>query len=452
MSALAIGLLKKGCSVSGSDLVKNDETNKLEKLGAVIFTSQIQQNIEFVISKFTNRLINFVVSSAIKPENEEFSYCREKNLSIKHRSEILAMFMSTYSALAVAGSHGKTSTSTFLSTILELCTGNSSSITGGIIPIYNSNCYLEDTKYLVAEVDESDGTINKYKSDIGIINNIDFDHCDHFSNLSEIISSFKSFAKNSKKLLLNFDCETSRNNFYSNSKWSNTTTKNVAYAIIPTEINSKYTIGKYYENENFISNINIPIPGLHNLSNITAAIAASRMIGVDFLEIKKNIKYLKLPKKRFEFRGQIDERNLFDDYAHHPNEIKETIKLGRLFINQKNNNELHKSRLIAIFQPHRYSRVKQFTEEFAEQLSKADVIYVTSIYGAGEANEDNISSKIITDLIYKQNKNVSYINNYQEIKKNFYKLTQKGDLILNMGAGDCHNFWSILNEKDNYDS
>jgi len=449
MSALAMGLLKKGCSVSGSDLVKNDETNKLEKLGAVIFTSQVRQNIEFVISKFTNKLINFVVSSAIKPENEEFSYCREKNLSIKHRSEILAMLMRTYTVLAVAGSHGKTSTSTFLSTILELCTNNSSSITGGIIPIYDSNCHVEDTKFLVAEVDESDGTIIRYKSDIGIINNIDFDHCDHFSDLGEVISSFKDFAKNSKKLLINFDCKITRNNFYSKSKWSNITPIKIGYALIPTEINKNHTIGKYYENGNFISSLNIPIPGLHNLSNITAAIAASRMIGVDFIKIKKNIKYLKLPKKRFEFRGQINKRSLYDDYAHHPNEIKETIKLGRLFINQKNNNELHKSRLIAIFQPHRYSRAKQFNKEFADELSKADVIYVTSIYAAGEVNEDKITSKIITDLIYKKNKNVSYINNYHEITNNFYKLTQKGDLILNMGAGDCHNFWTILNRKNN---
>ena len=447
MSAIAMGLIKKGYSVSGSDLVKNNETNKLRQLGAIIFTSQIQQNIEFVTSKFNNKLINFVVSSAIKSDNEEFSFCKKNNLTIKHRSDILAMLMQTYTALAVAGSHGKTSTSTFLSTLLELCTHDSSSITGGIIPIYNSNCHLENTKFLVAEVDESDGTINKYKSDIGIINNIDFDHCDHFSNLSDVISSFKSFARNSKKLLLNFDCETSRNNFFSNSQWSNTETKNVAFAIIPTQINSKYTQGKYYENGNFISSLNIPIPGLHNLSNITAAIAASRMIGVDFIEIKKNIKYLKLPKKRFEFRGQINERSLYDDYAHHPNEIKETIKLGRLLIQQKHNNECQKSRLIAIFQPHRYSRVKQFTKEFAEELSKADVIYVTSIYGAGEVNEDQITSKIITDLIYKKNKNVSYINNYYEVAKNFYELTQKGDLILNMGAGDCHNFWSILNKK-----
>ncbi len=449
MSAVAMGLLKKGYSVSGSDLVKNNETDKLQKLGAEIFTSQARQNIKYLTSKFNNKLINFVVSSAIKPENEELSYCRKKNLTIKHRSEVLAMLMKTYTTLAVAGSHGKTSTSTFLSTILELCTHNSSSITGGIIPLYNSNCHLENTKFLVAEVDESDGTINRYNSDIGIINNIDFDHCDHFSNLEEVISSFKDFAANSKKLLLNFDCETTKNNFNSDNKWSNTTINKVAYSIIPTEINQNQTIGKYYENENFISNLNIPIPGLHNLSNITAAIAASRMIGIEFIEIKKNIKYLKLPKKRFEFRGQINERNLYDDYAHHPNAIKETIKLGRLFIKQERNNKSQQSRLIAIFQPHRYSRVKQFAQEFAKELSKADVIYVTTIYGAGEENKDKITSKIITDLIYKKNKNVTYINDYHEITKHFYELTQKGDLILNMGAGDCHNFWSILNGGGN---
>ena len=134
MSAVAIGLLKKGYSVSGSDLIKNNETNQLEQLGAVIFTSQIRQNIEFITSRFKNKLINCVVSSAIKQENEEFSYCRKKNITIKHRSEILAMLMQTYTTLAVAGTHGKTSTSTFLSTILELCTHNCSSIIGGIIP------------------------------------------------------------------------------------------------------------------------------------------------------------------------------------------------------------------------------------------------------------------------------------------------------------------------------
>ena len=118
-----------------------------------------------------------------------------------------------------------------------------------------------------------------------------------------------------------------------------------------------------------------------------------------------------------------------------------------MFIEKKRNSKFQESRLIAIFQPHRYSRVKKFAKEFAMELSKADLICVTSIYGAGEENEDQINSRIITDLIYKQNKNVIYINNYHEIKKKFHELTQKGDLILNMGAGDCHDFWSILNNK-----
>ena len=184
MSAVAMGLLKKGYSVSGSDLVKNNEIYKLNKHGAIIFDSQIKQNIEFLMSKLGNKVINYVVSSAINKDNEELKYCKKNNLPIQHRSDVLAMLMQSYTSLAISGSHGKTSTSTFLSTLLELCTHNSSSITGGIIPIYNSNAHVENTKFLVAEVDESDGTISKYKSDIGIINNIDFDHCDHFSNIN----------------------------------------------------------------------------------------------------------------------------------------------------------------------------------------------------------------------------------------------------------------------------
>ena len=446
MSAIAMALLKKGYSVSGSDLVQNNETRKLKQSGAFIFDSQVKQNIEFLNCKLNDKKIYFVISSAINPDNEELSYCEKNNLIIKHRSEILALLMQSYTSLAIAGSHGKTSTSAFLSTLLELCTHNSSSITGGIIPIYNSNSHVRDTKFLVAEIDESDGTINQYKSDIGIINNIDFDHCDHFSNINDVLCSFKEFASNSKKLLINNDCEITKNNLNSKYNWSIKESSNVAYSIIPTVIKKTYTIGKYFENGNFIDTLKLPIPGLHNLSNITASIAASRMIGINFKDIKRNIKSLKLPNKRFEFRGEIDERKIYDDYAHHPNEIKATIKLARLFIAQNNNKE-DEGRLVVIFQPHRFSRVKQFINEFAEELSKADVIYITSIFGAGEINKDNINSKIITDKICQKNQNVKYLKDNNEIKNNFFKLTQKKDFILNMGAGDCHDLWSKLNHK-----
>ena len=445
MSAIAIALIKKGYSVSGSDLVTNKETQRLKTLGAIIFESQIKNNIDFIISKFQKQKINFVISSAIKDENEELSYCKKNKFLIKHRSEILAMIMKSYISLSIAGSHGKTSTSTFLSTLLEVCTHDSSSITGGIIPIYKSNAHIENTKFLVTEVDESDGTINNYNSDIGIINNIDYDHCDHFSDIDEVLSTFKKFASNSKKLLTNYDCEVTRNNFTSNNKWSNKEINNITYSIIPNNINKNNTVGKYYEKGKFIDEICIPIPGFHNLSNITAAIAASRMIGVSFNEIKKNIKSLELPKKRFEFRGKLNQRIIYDDYAHHPNEIKATIDLARLFIENNNN---QRSRLVAIFQPHRYTRVKQFINEFVIELAKADVIYLTSIFGAGEENIDNIDSKLIVDLIYKINKNVKYLKNNYEIKNKFFELTNKNDFIINMGAGDCHNLWSILTNKN----
>jgi len=444
MSAIALALIKKGYSVSGSDLVKNNETFNLEKLGATIFYSQTSKNIELLNLKINKKTINFVVSSAIKPENEELFYCKKNNLIIKHRSEILSRLMKSYYSLAIAGSHGKTSTSTFTSTLLELCTHNSSSITGGIIPIYNSNAFVEDTKFLVAEIDESDGTIINYESDLGIINNIDFDHCDHFSSISEVLMSFKKFASNSRQLLINHDCEITRNNINSDYKWSIKEPNKANYSIIPKKINKTHTIGNYFENGNFVDTLNIPIAGLHNLSNITASVASSRIIGVDIKEIKRNIKYLKLPNKRFEFRGELNGRIIYDDYAHHPNEIKATVNLARLFINHEGNKNQN-GRLVVIFQPHRYSRVKQFVNEFAEELSKADVIYVTDIFGAGEENKDKINSKIITDIIYKKNINVQYLKDHYEIKDNFFKLTKKQDFILNMGAGDCHNFWSILN-------
>ncbi len=449
MSAIAMALIKKGYSVSGSDLVQNKETKSLKKLGAIIFDSQIKKNIDFVISKFQNHAINCVISSAIKDENEELCFCKKNNLLVKHRSEILAMIMKSYTSLAIAGSHGKTSTSTFLSTLLELCTHDSSSITGGIIPIYESNAHIESTKYLVTEIDESDGTIKNYNSDIGIINNIDFDHCDHYSNIDEVLYSFKKFASNSKKLLINYDCKITKNNFVSENQWSIKEKNNIAYSIIPNIVNKDKTIGKYYERGKFIDMIHIPIPGLHNLSNITAAIAACRMIGVSFKEIKKNTESLELPRKRFEFRGELNQRIIYDDYAHHPNEIKATINLARLFIKDKNDcNREQKGRLIAIFQPHRFTRVKKFIHEFVQELSKADVIFITNIFGAGEKNIEDINSQLIANLIYKNNKNVIYLKDNYEIYKKFFKLTKKNDFIINMGAGDCHNLWSILENKD----
>ncbi len=439
MSAIAIALLKKGFSVSGSDVVKNEQTLKIKEMGATLFERQEYKNIDTIQRKYKNKEIIIVKSSAIKKDNQELSYSNKKKLSVKHRSEILSSIMQSYLSIGIAGSHGKTSTSTFLSTLLDLCTKDSSSIVGGVHPIYNSNSHIDETKYIVAEIDESDGSTGNYKSDLGVITNIDFDHCDYYSNINEIINTFKIFALNSNKLLINYDCKISRNNIFSSYKWSIKEIKNIDYAMIPQELNESNTIADYFEQGNFLDTFNIPIPGLHNLSNITAAISACRLNNISLKEIKSNIKYLKLPKRRFELRGKFNNRKIIDDYAHHPNEIKATIELAKLFLKENSN-------LIIVFQPHRFSRVERFLNEFADALAKANSIIITNIYGAGESNINNINSKILTNEIYKINQNVLYLKDNFEVKKFFNKITKPNDLILNMGAGDCNNLWSILQD------
>jgi len=444
MSGIALVLLKKGVSVSGSDIAKNDQLIEIAKNGGIIFNSHKTENIDLIKKKFQNKKIIIVLSSAINNKNKELNYCIESQLAIKHRSEILSMIMKSFKSIAVAGSHGKTSTSALLTTLIDICTKNTSSIIGGILPKYESNTIIKNSKYLTTEIDESDGTICKYEPYLGIINNIDFDHCDYYSNIEELISSFNTFALNSNILLTNDDCNITKKNINSDYTFSINKTNNVDFAMISKKFYPEYTIADYYEKGERIANLNIPIPGIHNLSNITAAISACRIINIDINCILKNIQHLQLPKKRFDFRGEIYGRKIIDDYGHHPNEIKATIELARLFIKKRNNNI---NRLVIIFQPHRYSRINKFLHQFINELSKADYIIITNIFSAGEHVKNNINSQLIANEIYKINKNVKFLNNNYEVSKKFLDLTNKGDLILNMGAGDCHNLWSLLHSQ-----
>jgi len=444
MSGIALTLLKKGLSVSGSDIAKNDRLTEIAKNGGIIFHSQEPQNIDLIKKKFSNKKITIVISSAISNKNKELNYCIENQLTIKHRSEILSIIMKSFQSIAVAGSHGKTSTSTLLTTLLNLCTKDTSSIVGGILPNYESNTIIKKSKYLIAEIDESDGTICKYTPYLGIINNIDFDHCDYYSNLEELISSFNEFGSNSKILLTNDDCKITQKNITSEYKWSIKKTNNIDFALISKKFDPEHTIADYYEKGQLITRIKIPIPGIHNLSNIAAAISACRIINIDINCILKNIQFLQLPRKRFDLRGEILGRKIIDDYGHHPNEIKATIELARLF-KQKRNNDIN--RVVIIFQPHRYSRINKLLNQFIEELSNADFIIITNIFSAGENKLNNINSQIIANKIYKINKNVKFLDNNYEVAKNFFDITKKGDIIINMGAGDCHNLWSLLHSQ-----
>ena len=259
MSGIALALLKKGSSVSGSDITKNDRLMEISKNGGIVFNTQQAKNIDLIMKKFHNKKITIVISSAINNKNKELNYCLDHHLTIKHRSEILSLIMKSFKSIAVAGSHGKTSTSTFLTTLMDLCSNDTSSIVGGIIPGYESNSIIKDSTYLIAEIDESDGTISKYKPYLGIINNIDFDHCDYYSNINELITSVFEFGSNSKILLTNDDCEISKKNITSNYTWSIKKNNNVDFAMISKKFDPEYTIADYYEKGKVITRLKIYI-------------------------------------------------------------------------------------------------------------------------------------------------------------------------------------------------
>ncbi len=442
MSAIAMILAKSGYSISGSDLKKSSILTELKANGINIFERQEAVNIDKIIEiNNKNKNILVVISSAIQESNEELNEAKKSNLTIKHRSEILALLIDKQKSIVVSGSHGKTTTSTYISTILTIANKNPTAVIGGIVPLYKKNYNFGNGKLLVAEADESDGSLIKFNPHIGIITNLELEHVDHYKNLEDLIQTMKEFGRNCKYLIGNADCHNIKNNIQSSTWFSTKNIYNIDFALIPKETNGFEIVAEYYEKEKFIDLIKIPIPGIHNLGNTIAAIAATRKIGLDFNDIKKGIEKLQLPERRFDYKGLWKNRLIVDDYAHHPSEIDAAISMAALMIKTKNNFfPIPPNRLVTVFQPHRFSRTKKFEEQFAKSLIKSDLVFVTPIYSAGEDAIDGINNKILSQQIkrFKPSLEVYAPNNNQELIKLLINKTKPQDLILMMGAGDIN--------------
>ena len=461
MSAIAMILAKSGYSISGSDLKKSSILKELKASGINVFERQEAINIDKVIKiNNKNKDIVVVISSAINDSNDELNEAKKYNLTIKHRSEILALLIDLNKSIVVSGSHGKTTTSTYISTILSVANKNPTAVIGGIVPLYKKNYNFGNGKLLIAEADESDGSLIKFNPHIGIITNLELEHVDHYKNLEDLIKTMKQFGRNCKYLIGNADCINIKNNIQTSAWFSTKKINNIDFALIPKETNGSEIIAEYYEKEKYIDLIKVPIPGIHNLSNTIAAISASREIGLDFGDIKKGIEQLQLPERRFDFKGLWKERLIVDDYAHHPSEIDAAILMANLMIKTKNNFfPIAPNRLVTVFQPHRFSRTKKFKKQFAKSLIKSDLVFVTPIYSAGEDTIKGINNKVLVNhiKIFKPSLEVYAPNNNQELIKLLIKKTKPQDLILMMGAGNInlilekHFFESTQNQSNTYD-
>jgi len=455
MSALAMILAKKGYSISGSDQKKSQTLKELAGNEVQIFQTQQESNIDEIF-KIYGKDILVVRSSAIRENNLELCQARKYDLTIKHRSEILAFLIEQKKSIIVSGSHGKTTTSTLIATLLSYAKRSPTAIIGGIVPLYKKNYNFGDSELLVAEADESDGSLVKFNPDIGLITNLELEHVDHYRDLEELIQTMKEFARNCKCLITNHDCKTLKSNIKNSKCFSIQKINKIDFALIQKESKGYEIIAEYYEKEKFVDILNIPLPGINNLSNTIAAIAACRVAGIEFKDIKKGINYLKLPSRRFDYKGIWNNRLIIEDYAHHPSEIDATISIASAIINKKKNNfsQISPKRLVTIFQPHRFSRTKEFQKEFAKSLSKSDLVFISPIYPAGEDEIKEINNKTIGYQLKKLKPNLEIYtpDNNQDLIKLIKEHTIEKDLILIMGAGDiniiCANlFLKLVNQN-----
>lgn len=433
MSALAYILAKKGLRVSGSDLRSTHITHRLQSLGVTIFTEQSGANFEKLDASFPGLRPQVICSTAIGQENSEFLAAKERGYPIFHRADVLAALIREYCSVAVAGTHGKTTTSGLISYILWDAGLDPTVIIGGEVSAWEGNAHLGTGNYLVAEADESDGSLVKYFPHIGVITNIEWDHPDHYQSVHQLVGVFQQFAHQCKTVVACLDCPVVAKSITADITYSikpESKANYIATNIVHGPLGSQADI---WENGSLLGSISLQLSGNHNISNSLAAIAVARKLGLDFATIAKALASFKGAKRRFEYRGSYRGATLIDDYAHHPSEIRCTLAAANSRLSQ-----YEAERIVAVFQPHRYSRTATFMEDFAASFQEADVLILTDIYSAGEAPIEGVSGEKLAECARKYHPQVYYFPQLSNLTDFLSGFLQKGDLVLFMGAGNLN--------------
>ena len=443
MSALASILAARGFHVSGSDPRNTPVVEGLRQQGVRVFPRQEAATMGALCDDDALTPL-VVISSAVPESNPELAEARRRGLTVVHRSDILAALINGQPSIAVAGSHGKT---TLVATLLEATRQDPTAVIGGVVPAFGSNGRQGQGRLLVAEADESDGSLVKFAAHLGVLTNIELDHTDHYPDLQSLIDTLQRFAAGSQRLLANHDCPVLREHFQAHSWWSTETAEGVDFAALALEERGDGTRAEFYENGEPVGTLELPLPGRHNLSNAAAAIAACRLEGVPFADLQAAVAGLRPPGRRFDCRGIWQERVIVDDYAHHPSEVAATLATARLMVESgRSPLPMPPQRLLAVFQPHRYSRTAQFLEEFAAALAHADEVLVAPLYAAGEAPIAGVSSAALAEAVRRHAPQlaVQAADSLDQLVDQLAQASRRGDLVLAMGAGDVNSLWDRL--------
>ncbi len=436
LSGIAEVLFNLGFSVSGSDIKESDTVKRLRKLGIPISIGHAPENVHNV------DLI--VYSSAIFPENPEIIEGKRLKIPIIPRAEMLAELMRVKTGIAVAGAHGKTTTTSMIAFILHYAGHDPTVIVGGRLKTFGSSARLGRSDFFVAEADESDKTFLKIYPTIAVITNIDREHLNCYKDFEELKSSFITYAN---KVPFYGSIVACLDNPYVQEILPFMERRVITYGFAPqadffaTEMKfetNKSSFSLNMRNEK-VREFKLQIPGSHNILNSLAAIAVSNELEIPMNAIAEALEQFPGADRRFEIKGIVNDIMIVDDYGHHPTEIYATLDSARKGWGR---------RIVLIFQPHRYTRLADLMSDFARAFLYADVIVLTKIYPAGEKPIEGVNSEKLMELTKDMgHRNVYYVEEIEEIPNFVMNIVQKNDIVITMGAGDIYKVSDLLVEK-----
>lgn len=436
MSGIAEVLLNLGYTVQGSDMKTSKITDRLERLGATIFEGQHADNLD-------NADV-VVISSAIKPGNAELDAARLKGLPVVRRAEMLAELMRLKSNIAVAGTHGKTTTTTMVAALLDAGGIDPTVINGGIIHAYGSNARVGQGEWMVVEADESDGTFNRLPATIGIVTNIDPEHMEHWGTFDNLRQGFLDFVSNIPFYGLAVCCT---DHPEVQALVGKITDRRVvtfgfnAQADVRA-VNLTYKAGVAHfdielQNDDItIEGCSLPMPGDHNVSNALSAVAVARHLGMKAEQIKQALASFGGVNRRFTKVGEVDGVIFIDDYGHHPVEIAAVLKAAR---------QATEGRVIAIHQPHRFSRLHSLFDDFCSCFNDADVVGITDIFSAGEDPIEGAGrDDLVAGLLRHGHRHARAVHDEDDLVRLVREQAKPGDMVVCLGAGSISAWANAL--------
>ncbi|MFT6458723.1 MAG: UDP-N-acetylmuramate--alanine ligase [Pseudophaeobacter arcticus] len=443
MSGIAEVLLNLGYVVQGSDLKASKITQRLETLGALVFVGQKAENLaeaEVV-----------VISSAIKPGNPELDEARRLGLPVVRRAEMLAELMRLKSNIAIGGTHGKTTTTTMMAELMVAGKFDPTVVNGGIIHAYGSNARMGQGEWMVVEADESDGTFNRLPATIAVVTNIDPEHMEHWGDFDTLRDGFHEFVSNIPFYGVAVCCtdhaEVQALVGRITDRRVVTYGFNAQADVRATNLTYKAGVAHFdihlQSEDKVITGCSLPMPGDHNVSNALSAVAVARHLGMNTSEIREALAAFGGVNRRFTKVGEVNGVTIIDDYGHHPVEIAAVLKAARQAIADSPG-----ARVIAVHQPHRYSRLSDLFEDFCACFNEADVVAIAEVFAAGEDPIPGASrDDLVAGMIRHGHRHARALLNEDDLERLVREQTRPGDMVVCLGAGTISTWANGLPER-----